>query len=175
MTWKSFHRRGEVLRAVCAAADARRDGILPTDVEGVAETFPDELALLGALQLRWFTRLAGRIEGQLADEPLDLEAAVVAAWCQTAAEMPGVRAVIDTARETPADEATARAMKVSAAKERVLLAMMAGRGSGADEAAARAGEAIEQRARAAYVPAPAPTGPARTGLVDRLKAVLAAA
>lgn len=175
MTWKSFHHRGEVLRAVCATADARRDGILPLDVEGVAETFPDELALLGALQLRWFTRLSGQIERHLADQPLDLESAVVEAWCQTAAEMPGVRAVIDAARHAPADAARARAMHVSAAKERAMLAVMAGRGSGADEAAVRAGAAIEQRARAAYVPAPVPTGLAHAGLVDRLKAVLAAA
>ena len=43
MTWTSFHRRGEILRAVIAAADPRRDGLLPMDVDGVAETFGDEL------------------------------------------------------------------------------------------------------------------------------------
>ena len=32
------------------------------DVEGVGEAFADELDLLGALQLRWHTRLAGHIE-----------------------------------------------------------------------------------------------------------------
>ena len=53
-------RRGEVLHAVIATADSRRDGALPLDVDGVADTFGDELALLGALQLRWHTRLAGR-------------------------------------------------------------------------------------------------------------------
>ena len=34
MTWKSFHRRGEILRTVIATADARRDGLLPMDVAG---------------------------------------------------------------------------------------------------------------------------------------------
>src|SRR5687768_17251284 len=58
-TWTSHHRRGEVLRRVMEAADERRDGVLPTDVDGVAETFGDSLDLLGALQLRWHTRLAG--------------------------------------------------------------------------------------------------------------------
>ena len=77
MTWKSFHRRGEILRTVIATADASRDGVLPMDVEGVAETFGDELRLLGALQLRWHTRLAGRIERELMHQPMDLEGAVV--------------------------------------------------------------------------------------------------
>ena len=48
----------EILRDVIATADRRRDGRLPLDVAGVAETFGDELTLLGALQLRWHTRLA---------------------------------------------------------------------------------------------------------------------
>src|SRR4051794_39292552 len=50
MTWTSFHRRGDVLREVIAAADQRRDGLLPSDVDGVSETFTDELDLLAALQ-----------------------------------------------------------------------------------------------------------------------------
>ena len=62
MSWKTFQNRGEVLRTVIATADARRDGSLPLDVDGVAETFGDAMTLLGALQLRWHTRLAGRIE-----------------------------------------------------------------------------------------------------------------
>ena len=58
MTWKTFHRRGEILRTVITTADARCDGRLPRDVDGVAETFGDELTLIGALSLRWHTRLA---------------------------------------------------------------------------------------------------------------------
>jgi hypothetical protein len=150
MTWKSFHRRGEILRAVTAAVDARRDGLLPMDVEGVAETFGDELTLLAALQLRWHTRLAGRIERELMHQPMDLEHAVVTAWRDTAAEMPGVLAVIDHYRAEPLDEAMARAMATSAAKERTMLAVMAGRASAEDAAAPRVGAAIEERARTAY-------------------------
>ena len=86
MTWTSHHRRGEVLRVVISIADERLDGRLPLDVAGVAETFGDELTLLGALQLCWHTRLAGHIEKQLADQPLDLENAVVLAWLDTADE-----------------------------------------------------------------------------------------
>ena len=95
MTWTSFHHRAEVLREVIAAVDARRDGLLPMDVPGVARAFGDEQTLLGALQLRWHTRLAGRIESELDVAPHDPESAIAAARRQTAREMPGVRAVLD--------------------------------------------------------------------------------
>lgn len=68
-------------------ADRRRDGVLPMQMPGVAETFGDELELVAALQLRWHTRLAGTIERELMEEPMDLEAAVVsAAYRPTPAE-----------------------------------------------------------------------------------------
>ncbi len=151
MTWNSFHRRGEILRIVTATADVRRDGILPMDVEGVAETFGDELSLLGALQLRWHTRLAGHIERELMSQPMDLERAVGAAWQATADELPGVRAIVDHYRAEPLDGAMAVAMAKSADKERILLAVMAGRSSAQDAAAARVGAEIESRARATHL------------------------
>ena len=174
MTWKSYHRRGEVLRSVIATADARRDGVLPMDVDGVPETFGDELTLLGALQLRWHTRLAGRIEHELMSRPFDLEAGVVAAWRLTAAEMPGIRAVIDRCRAEPSSDAMAQAMATAMAKEHVLLSVMSGTSSGSDELAVRAGEEIANRARASYVVAATSHRAEPTSLVDRLKAVLAA-
>jgi len=148
MTWKSFHHRGEILRTVIATADARRDGLLPMDVEGVAEIFGDELTLLGALQLRWHTRLAGRIERELMNQPMNLERAVLTAWRATADEMPGVLAVVDHYRAKPLDEAMAEAMTKSATKERTMLAVMAGRAGTQDAAAPRVGATIEDAARA---------------------------
>src|SRR3954454_14050491 len=127
MTWTSFHRRGEVLRNVIASANRRCDGHLPLELPVVAETFGDELTLLGALQLRWHPRLAGRIERELLAEPLDLEDAVVAAWHATADELPGVRAILDREQAAPRPPASSAAMAKAAAKEHVLLAMMAGR------------------------------------------------
>ena len=121
MTWKSFHDRGAVLRDVLTAADARRDGVLPMDVPGVRETFGDELTLLGALQLRWHTSLAGRIEHEIMRHPDEQEAAALDAWRQTAGELPGVRAIIDHYTEHPLDETMARATRVAAAKEQALL------------------------------------------------------
>ena len=187
MTWKSFHHRGDVLRDVIAAADARGDGLVPMDVPGAAETFGDELTLIGALQLRWHTRLAGRLERELMAQPGDMEAldaAVIAAWHATADDLPGTRAIVDRYRAEPLDEAMAMALAKAAAKERTLLAVMAGRVStnvnGPDAVAVRVGEEIEARARASYrrpvqvaSEGPAHLGP-RPGLMGRLRAALAA-
>ena len=175
MTWKSFHSRGEILRDVITVANQRRDGRLPMDVEGVAETFGDELTLLGALQLRWHTRLAGRIERELMQQPMELEDAVVTAWQATADELPGVLAIVDHYRAEPADAAMAEAMRKSSDKERILLAMMAGRVSAPDAGAVRVGAAIESHARATYRPVHVPAPRAEHSLLGRLKAALAAA
>src|SRR5580765_4872900 len=120
MTWTTFHHRGEVLRTVTQIADVRRDGVLPMDVTGVRETFGDELTLLGALQLRWHTRLSGHLERALPDHPADLEQAVVDAWRATADELPGTLLVLDRYRIEPIDGVMAAAMATSAAKERAM-------------------------------------------------------
>jgi hypothetical protein len=175
MTWTTHHRRAEALRTVIAAADRRRDGRLPMDLDGVAEAFGDELSLLGALQLRWHTRLAGRIERELAARPTELEEAVVAAWRATAEELPGVRAILDHYRSAPLDAAMARAMTRAAVNERTLLAATAGRAGAQDPGAALAGAGIEERARAEFRPfRQFRDQPPRPGLLDRLRAVLAA-
>lgn len=175
MNWTSYRNRGETLRTVISVADARRDGLLPWDVEGVAEAFGDELTLLGALQLRWHTRLAGRIERELMHSPMGLEDAVVAAWRATADELPGVRAIVDRHRREPLDEAMAVAMDKATAKERILLAVMAGQASAHDARAAAVGARIEERARSGWAPRPVVVEPApQQGLLSRLKAAFAA-
>ena len=148
MTWNAFRSRGEILRDVTAVADAHLHGALPWDVAGVPAAFADELDLLGALQLRWHTRLAGRIERELMSQPLDLEQAVITAWRATAHELPGIRAVVDRHREQPLDHTMGRAMATATAKEHELLAVMAGRATLDDPRAARVGAEIEARARA---------------------------
>jgi hypothetical protein len=181
MTWTSFHRRGDVLRDVIAAADERRDGVLPRDVDGVSATFTDDLDLLAALQLKWHTRLAGRIEREQMNQPMDLRAAVVSAWHRTADELPGIRAILDEQGLRPLDEATAAAMRKSAAKERVLLAVMAGQASAHDDRAASVGARIEADAKATWSTSsderdrsdPSHRGE-RPTLFRRLKAALAA-
>lgn len=174
MTWTSYRNRGEILRTVIATADARRDGLLPWDLDGVAEAFGDELALLGALQLRWHTRLSGRIERELMSRPMAFEAAVVDAWRATADELPGIRAILDHHRAHPLDEAMARAMEKSAAKEHILLAVMAGQASAHDAGAVAVGARLEQKARTGWAPAPAAEPVPTTTLLGRLKAAFAA-
>ena len=136
--------------------------------------FRDELTLLGALTLRWHTRLAGRIERELSTQPMDLEGAVIDAWRATADELPGVLAILDHYRAEPLDDAMATAMTTSAGKEHVLLAVMAGRSSGGDAHAVHAGKMIAERARAGQ-PLQVTVTPAPISLVDRLRAVLHAA
>jgi hypothetical protein len=175
MTWTSHHRRADVLREVITTADERLDGLLPLDVDGVTETFGDELTLLGALQLRWHTRLAGHVERRLADQPLDLEGAVALAWLDAAEGMPGVRAVLDHYCAHPTSPEMAHAVSVASGKEHEMLALMSGRASGPGAAAQRVGRSIEADARTSYVPG---VRRARSheapSLVQRLRAVLAA-
>lgn len=177
MTWTSFHRRGDVLRAVIAAADARRDGALPGDLPGVDAVFADDAELLGALTLKWHTRLAGRIEHAQLHQPMDLRAAVVTAWQETALALPGVRAVIDRhrayAEAGACDQQLAAVMRTSTAKEHMMLASMAGLASAHDRRGVAVGAAIEEQARATLPLEPTAAGP-RT-LLDRLRAALAAA
>ena len=150
MTWKTFHHRGETLRSVIATADVRCDGLLPLDVPGVAETFADELSLLAVLQLKWHTRLAGRIDRELAAQPLDLAAAVERAWREVADELPGIRAILDHYRAAPVDAPMAQAMAKATTKEHLMLATMAGRCSVGDLGAAPVGARLEERARHAH-------------------------
>ncbi|MBM9460812.1 hypothetical protein JK386_12955 [Nocardioides sp. zg-536] len=187
MTWKAYHSRGETLRAVIAASAVRRDGLLPMDVDGVTETFADELDLLGALTLKWHTRLAGQIEAMLAHQPMNLDEAVAIAWSNTAHLLPGVRLILDHYRDEPTSDAMARAMRAATAKERHLLAVNAGRASISGEGARRVGAVLEERARELHRelppiapdvafadPADAVEPQPRGSLLERLRAFVAA-
>jgi len=180
MTWKAFHNRGEILRAVIATADVRRDGILPLDIPGAGEAFHDELDLLGALMLKWHARMSGHVERELAVQPLDLRAAVATAWARAAEELAGVRAILDHYREQPVDAEMARVIDRAAAKEHQFLAVMAGLSGLGEPDAAAVGAEIERAARLQQgvltLDARAATddGPRRASLLDRLRAVVAA-
>jgi hypothetical protein len=175
MTWKSFHNRGEILRAVIATANVRRDGVLPMDLAGVAETFGDELSLLATLQLRWHTRLAGHIERELMNQPLDLPRAVEVAWGAAADDLPGIRRILDRYRAEPVDVAMAEAMRKATVKEHMLLATMAGKASFDDASAVPVGADIETRARHSHRGVSTLTVERKQpSLLERLKAVVAA-
>ncbi|WP_110206179.1 hypothetical protein [Nocardioides daejeonensis] len=174
MTWHTFHRRGDVLRAVVNEANLRCDGVLPSDVPGVSETFADDLDLIGSLQLRWHTALAGHIETALGEQPDDLEEAVMQAWRDAADALPGVRAVLDARRVEPGSDRIAAAMLTATAKEHQMLALMAGRASHLDveERGTRVGAQLERTAREGHELRGHVAQP-RTFL-DRIKAALVA-
>lgn len=174
MTWKSFHHRGEILHSVIDTAAQRRDGLLPMDVEGVTETFGDELTLLAALQLKWHTRLAGHIERQLLDQPMDLPRAVAVAWGHAAEELRGVRAVLDHYRDQPLNEAMHVAMSRATHKEHLMLAVSAGLSSVDDDRAAPLGAALEDRARAGRGLPQVVAASIEQSFLERLRQVLAA-
>ncbi len=177
MTWTAFHNRGETLRAVISESAVRRDGILPMDVPGVAEHFHDELDLLGALQIKWHTRLAGHIESELAVQPMDLRAAVVSGWTRTEDELPGVRMIIDHCRSHPLDDAMAQAVVRMTAKEHHYLAAMAGRASLTREEGHAVGAEIEELARHTRPSAPVTDTveeEPRRPFIERLRAAIAA-
>lgn len=181
MTWDTFHRRGEVLRTVLEHAETRRDGALPMELPGVAETFGDEITLLGALQLRWHTRLAGAIERELMGPVGDLEEAVTRGWIAAARDLAGVRAILDAHTTEPGSPEIARMLDTGHRKDWTLLAAMAGQAAPGDHRAAETGRRIEQRARGAYRPQARPSGrgrhaaaSGRPSLVSRFRAHLVA-
>ncbi len=180
MSWKTFHNRGEILRDVVDTANTRADGVLPMDVVGVAENFKDELDLIGALVLKWSARLSGNVERALAEEPVDLESAVVTAWRTTAEQLRGLRMVLDHYTANPSSPEMDRAMGRSQAWEWGRLAAAAGLSSGVGGAAVETGHRVEERARTGLegpigtrrvVTDAAPAGPS---FADRIRAVLAA-
>jgi hypothetical protein len=152
------------------------------ELPGVAETFGDEFSLIAALQLRWHTRLAGRIERALMEQPTDLESAVLSAWRGAASELVGVRRIIDAYTAHPTSQEMAEALRTSHRKDWTLMAAMAGRASIGDERAAGVGRRLEEEARALYDPLAAPEprhrahadGTPHQSLLGRLKAHLAA-
>jgi hypothetical protein len=169
MAWDTLHHRGDVLRAVTRAADERRDGVLPLDVTGVDETFGDEHTLLAALQLRWHTRLSGHIERLLLDQPTEPEAAVLEAWHAAADELPGTRLVLDHYRAEPLDPAMARATATSVAKERILMAAMAGLAGERTEDTVATGRALEETARSSHRARPALEERRGHGFLQRIR------
>jgi hypothetical protein len=80
--------------------------------------------------------------------------------------------VLDHHRAEPLDEEMASAMAISAAKEQILIAAMAGRAGARTEDTLATGLELEERARRTH--RPAATRPAPRGLLGRVKARLAA-
>ncbi|HYJ67481.1 MAG TPA: hypothetical protein VEX15_07435 [Nocardioidaceae bacterium] len=141
MTWDAYHRREAALRSAVAVIDRRRDGQLPWhELDAARAAFDGPTDLLLALQMRWHTRLAGHVDRLLAGQPMDLRAAVIRAWQAATADLPGVRAALDTHDDEPA-------LQTARAKELAYLASAAGLAELHDPAAVAVGHEIRSDAQ----------------------------
>jgi hypothetical protein len=166
MTWNAYHRRDAALRSVIAVIDRRRDGQLPWhELDEARAAFDGPTDLLLALQMRWHTRLAGRVDRLLAEQPMDLRAAVIRAWQAATADLPGVRAVLDTHDDDPA-------LRAARAKELAYLASAAGLAELHDPAAVAVGGGIRSDAQRTVEPVEIPDH-VPTGWVARVLQALA--
>jgi hypothetical protein len=167
MTWDAYHRRDAALRSVIAVIDRRRDGQLPWhEMDEARAAFDGPTDVLLALQMRWHTRLAGHVDRLSAEQPMDLRAAVIRAWQAATADLPGVRAVLDTHDDEPA-------LRTARAKELAYLASAAGVAELHDAAAVAVGEEIRADARRVDEPVEVPDH-VPTGWVARVLQALSA-
>ncbi len=168
--------RASVLHAVIEEMQARNDGRIPTDVDGVDAFFHDTEDLTDALLLRWHTQLTASLEGGLVGDPEDRQEAAVEAWRQAAQTYRGVRRVIDELAAHPPTEAIAHAVRATTYNDWAAMAVAAGLASDFDRAASRVGQALELEARRRddlVSPPPAEVArPQQCGALARFKKML---
>lgn len=139
--------RAIVLHAVIEEILARKDGQIPTNIDGVDTHFDDIEDLTGALLLRWHTRLTASLERGLVDDPEDREEAVIEAWRHATWTYRGVRMVLDELAEHPPTDGAAHAARSTARNDWAAMAVAAGLASNVDEPAIRIGHRLELQAR----------------------------
>lgn len=139
--------RASVLYAVIEEIQARNNGQIPTDVDGIDAFFHDTGDLADALLLRWHTRLTASLEGGLVGDPESRREAVIEAWRQAAEPYRGVRRVIDELAADPLTQAIAHAVRATTYNDWAAMAVAAGLASDFDRAASRVGRRLELEAR----------------------------
>jgi hypothetical protein len=139
--WDTYHRRADALTGVVAELDRTGRTDLPWD-DDLAATFRDRDDLLVALHDLWSRRLMGRLD--LALELHDIPGSATAeAWEAVAAELPGVRRVLDANADHPA-LARRRATELRMV---ALAAGVAGLGDSLQRSAARGAEFLAEAQR----------------------------
>lgn len=139
--------RASVLHEVIEEILIRKDGQIPTDIDGIDTFFNSIEDLANALLLRWHTRLVASLERGLADEPEDREEVVIEAWRHATWIYWGVRRVIDDLADHPPTEEVAHAVRATARNDWAAMALAAGLASAFDEPAVRVGHRLELEAR----------------------------
>ena len=97
--WDTYHRRAAVLRDVVAQLDA--GAALPVGPAELA-VFEDRADLLRALHDVWTRRVETRVDLALELGHVVREEGVARAWREVAAELPGIRRVLDEHSDDPA-------------------------------------------------------------------------
>jgi len=139
--------RAGVLHAVTEEILARKDGQIPTNIDGIDTFFHDTEGLADALLLRWHTLLTASLERGLVGDPEDREEMVIEAWRHATNTYRGVRMVIDELTENPPTDGVAHAVRTTARNDWAAMAIAAGLASGFDEPAIRVGHRLELEAR----------------------------
>lgn len=106
--------RAGVLHAVTEEILARKDGQIPTNIDGIDTFFHDTEGLADALLLRWHTLLTASLERGLVGDPEDREEMVIEAWRHATNTYRGVRMVIDELTENPPTDGVAHAVRTTA-------------------------------------------------------------
>ena len=97
--WDTYHRRAAVLRDVVTQLDA--GAALPVGPAELA-VFEDRADLLRALHYVWSRRVETRVDLALELGHVVREEGVARAWREVAAELPGIRRVLDEHSDDPA-------------------------------------------------------------------------
>jgi hypothetical protein len=139
--------RAGVLHAVTEEILARKDGQIPTNIDGIDTFFHGTEGLADALLLRWHTLLTASLERGLVGDPEDREEMVIEAWRHATNTYRGVRMVIDELTENPPTDGVAHAVRTTARNDWAAMAIAAGLASGFDEPAIRVGHRLELEAR----------------------------
>jgi hypothetical protein len=139
--------RADVLHAVTEEILARKDGQIPTNIDGIDTFFHGTEGLADALLLRWHTLLTASLERGLVGDPEDREEMVIEAWQHAAETYRGVRMVIDELTENPPTDGVSHAVRATARNDWAAMAIAAGLASGFDEPAIRVGHRLEIEAR----------------------------
>lgn len=165
--------RAIVLHAVIDDILARKDGQIPTNIDGIDSFFDGIDDLANVLLLRWHTRLVGSLERGLVDDPEDRAEAVIEAWRHATWIYWGVRMVIDELATNPPTAEVARAVHVTMRNDWATMAVAAGLASGFDEPAARVGHRLELEARRRNLEQHSTgRGPGQRTTLGKLKATL---
>lgn len=169
MTWNAYNRRKEVFHEVLAIADRRREGVTATEllaeVSSADRAFTSEVDLLLDAQMVWAQALASQMDRTVFLGAGTLESGAIAAWQSAAFELPGLRALLDSAVGRPE-------MQKAFAKEHEFLARAVGVPTGHPDLDNH-GRRVKETAARTMVHAPAvPDSPA--SLFGRLREALVA-